>query len=112
MSAFAVAIGGKADMLVAPQMSAFDPKRTSGLPLNPFQGTNTDCYDVVSIKGGRDEATRFHQSGWLCSWYGRLSPMHSSRATPVIGFLSSRSPDESKHVLAAFHKGLRRSRIH
>jgi putative tryptophan/tyrosine transport system substrate-binding protein len=27
-------------------------------------------------------------------------------ATPVIGFLSSRSPDESKHVLAAFHKGL------
>ncbi|HEX3338756.1 MAG TPA: ABC transporter substrate-binding protein [Pseudolabrys sp.] len=27
-------------------------------------------------------------------------------AAPVIGFLSSRSPDESKHVLAAFHKGL------
>jgi putative tryptophan/tyrosine transport system substrate-binding protein len=27
-------------------------------------------------------------------------------ATPVIGFLSTRSPDESKHVLAAFHKGL------
>ena len=26
--------------------------------------------------------------------------------TPVIGFLSSRSPDELKHVLAAFHKGL------
>ena len=26
--------------------------------------------------------------------------------TPVIGFLSSRSPDKSKHVLAAFHKGL------
>jgi len=25
---------------------------------------------------------------------------------PVIGFLSSRSPDESKHVLAAFHQGL------
>jgi putative ABC transport system substrate-binding protein len=27
-------------------------------------------------------------------------------AMPVIGFLSSRSPDESKHVLAAFHQGL------
>jgi len=27
-------------------------------------------------------------------------------AIPVIGFLSSRSPDESKHVLAAFHQGL------
>jgi len=27
-------------------------------------------------------------------------------AIPVIGFLSSRSPDESKHLLAAFHKGL------
>jgi putative tryptophan/tyrosine transport system substrate-binding protein len=25
---------------------------------------------------------------------------------PVVGFLSSRSPDESKHVLLAFHKGL------
>jgi putative tryptophan/tyrosine transport system substrate-binding protein len=25
---------------------------------------------------------------------------------PVIGFLSSRSPDESKHLLAAFHRGL------
>src|SRR5689334_2307617 len=25
---------------------------------------------------------------------------------PVVGFLSSRSPDESKHVLDAFHKGL------
>jgi len=28
------------------------------------------------------------------------------QAIPVIGFLSSRSPDESKHVLAAFHQGL------
>jgi putative tryptophan/tyrosine transport system substrate-binding protein len=27
-------------------------------------------------------------------------------AMPVMGFLSSRSPDESKHLLAAFHKGL------
>jgi len=27
-------------------------------------------------------------------------------AMPVIGFLSSRSPDESQHVLAAFHTGL------
>src|SRR5690242_7023583 len=27
-------------------------------------------------------------------------------AVPVIGFLSSRSPDESQHVLAAFHTGL------
>jgi putative ABC transport system substrate-binding protein len=27
-------------------------------------------------------------------------------ATPLIGFLSSRSPDESKYVLAAFRKGL------
>jgi len=25
---------------------------------------------------------------------------------PVIGFMSSRSPDESKHLLAAFHQGL------
>src|SRR5215510_3021823 len=25
---------------------------------------------------------------------------------PVIGFLSGRSPDESKHLVAAFHQGL------
>ena len=32
---------------------------------------------------------------------------HAQQPTmPVIGFLSSRSPDESRHVLAAFHKGL------
>jgi len=32
---------------------------------------------------------------------------HAQQPTkPVIGFLSSRSPDESKHELAAFHKGL------
>jgi putative ABC transport system substrate-binding protein len=30
-------------------------------------------------------------------------------ATPVIGFLSSRSPDESKHLVAAFREGLKAS---
>src|ERR1700745_1542531 len=28
-------------------------------------------------------------------------------ATPVIGFLSSRSPHEAAYVIAAFHRGLR-----
>ena len=27
-------------------------------------------------------------------------------AVPVIGFMSGRSPDDSKHLLAAFHQGL------
>jgi putative ABC transport system substrate-binding protein len=30
-------------------------------------------------------------------------------ATPVIGFLSSRSPDESKHLVVAFREGLKAS---
>jgi putative tryptophan/tyrosine transport system substrate-binding protein len=33
-------------------------------------------------------------------------PSAQQPTMPVIGFLSSRSPDESKHLLAAFHKGL------
>jgi putative tryptophan/tyrosine transport system substrate-binding protein len=40
---------------------------------------------------------------------GALWPLvaHAQQASmPVIGFLSSRSPDESKNVLAAFHQGL------
>jgi putative ABC transport system substrate-binding protein len=31
---------------------------------------------------------------------------HAQQRGAVIGFLSSRSPDESKHLLGAFHKGL------
>src|SRR6476660_33093 len=27
-------------------------------------------------------------------------------ATPVVGYLSSRSADDSRHIIAAFHKGL------
>jgi putative ABC transport system substrate-binding protein len=27
-------------------------------------------------------------------------------ALPVVGFLSSRSPDDSAHLVAAFHRGL------
>src|SRR5262249_22315269 len=41
--------------------------------------------------------------------FGALWPLVAraqQASTPVIGFLSSRSPDESKHVLAAFHQGL------
>jgi putative tryptophan/tyrosine transport system substrate-binding protein len=33
-------------------------------------------------------------------------PSAQQPTMPAIGFLSSRSPDESKHLLAAFHKGL------
>jgi len=37
---------------------------------------------------------------WPLTAHGQQQPM------PIIGFLSSRSPDESKRVLLAFHKGL------
>ena len=35
-----------------------------------------------------------------------LAALAQQPGMPVIGFLSSRSPDESKRVLAAFHQGL------
>ena len=41
--------------------------------------------------------------------FGALWPLVAraqQASMPVIGFLSSRSPDESKRVLAAFHQGL------
>ena len=37
---------------------------------------------------------------------GPIAAHAQQRTKPVIGFLSSRSPDESKYELAAFHKGL------
>ena len=43
-------------------------------------------------------------TGFITAWPLFAQAQQSGR--PVIGFLSSRSPDESKHVLASFHKGL------
>ena len=37
---------------------------------------------------------------------GRLVPAFAQTTKPVVGFLSSRSPDESRHLVAAFQKGL------
>src|SRR5437016_4826007 len=34
---------------------------------------------------------------------------HAQQPTPVIGFLSSRSPNESAHLVAAFRQGLKES---
>src|SRR5262249_3489096 len=57
--------------------------------------------------GGWSRApARFHQS-YYCLDSRLAIAAHAQQPTkPVIGFLSSRSPDESKHELAAFHKGL------
>src|SRR5271168_4783706 len=35
-----------------------------------------------------------------------LAALAQQTAMPVVGFLSSRSPDESKHLVAAFRTGL------
>ena len=43
-------------------------------------------------------------TGFITAWPLFAQAQQSGR--PVIGFLSSRSPDELKHVLASFHKGL------
>jgi putative ABC transport system substrate-binding protein len=41
--------------------------------------------------------------GIACTWPSAARPQ---QALPTIGYLSSRSPDDTKHLVAAFHKGL------
>ena len=36
----------------------------------------------------------------------RAAAPRAQQAVPVLGFLSSRAPDESAHLLTAFHRGL------
>src|SRR5262245_48236290 len=42
--------------------------------------------------------------GGVVVWPGTMNAQQSN--TPIVGFLSSRSPEESAHLIAAFHKGL------
>jgi hypothetical protein len=49
----------------------------------------------------RVHAARRSRGEWL------VAARPQQPATPVIGFLSSRSPGESTDVVAAFHEGLR-----
>jgi ABC-type uncharacterized transport system substrate-binding protein len=45
--------------------------------------------------------------GAAASWVSRpLASRAQQSALPVIGYLSTRSPDESPHLVAAFHRGL------
>jgi hypothetical protein len=40
--------GGKADMVIALQMSAYDPKRTWAIAMRPFQSASLSRYDPLS----------------------------------------------------------------
>jgi putative ABC transport system substrate-binding protein len=58
-------------------------------------------------KGAIHAATAFHCAligGAAAGW--PLVARAQQKTLPVIGFMSSRSPEDSQSVLAAFHKGL------
>ena len=42
--------------------------------------------------------------GSVVAWPGTMNAQQPS--TPIVGFMSSRAPEESAHLVAAFHQGL------
>jgi hypothetical protein len=42
--------------------------------------------------------------GGVVAWPGPMNAHQPS--TPIVGFMSYRSPEESAHLVAAFHQGL------
>src|SRR4029077_4119869 len=88
MSAFAVAIGCKAD--IGPP-----------LPTALFEALPS----TLKLRGSMRRREFIKFVGGAAA--GPLTARAEQPATPVIGFLSSRSPGESASIVAAFRQGLR-----
>jgi putative tryptophan/tyrosine transport system substrate-binding protein len=81
-------------------MSAYDPKRTLDAPL-----TRLNSSGIILGVSSRGRAMKRREFVIVLSG-AVLWPIVARAQQPTIGFLSSRSPDEAKHLLTAFHKGL------
>jgi putative ABC transport system substrate-binding protein len=76
--------------------------------LSPYQSTVPSRYDAVCKARGNMLRRKFlGLVGGAAVW--PLSARAQQSASPVIGFLSSRSPEDSVNVLDAFRRGLRES---
>ena len=106
MSAF----GGKAEIVMSflTQLGhrTSIPCCSSEAAPNPYQSTRLSRYDTLSRAYGTDMRRREFLS--VLGGAAVLAPFAArAQGTPVIGFLSSRSPGESASVVAAFRQGLR-----
>src|SRR6516165_6780314 len=107
LNAINVAIGVKRTWGGAAHTSAFDPKRTClpyGHPLPVTEFKWVRCL-VLSLGGTMRRRDFISVLGVAAvAWPGVALGQQST--IPTVGFLSTRSPDESAHQLAAFHRGL------
>jgi putative tryptophan/tyrosine transport system substrate-binding protein len=82
-------------------MSAFDPKWTSP---RPFQTRQLGWYDAQVSIGVTMRRREF--MGILGVAVATPFVAQAQRATPTIGYLSSRSPSNSADIIASFRRGL------
>ena len=95
------AIGVKRTSRFAPQMSANDPKRTYA---NPFQVLCFVCPAFVPETAMRRREFISLIGGVAATW--PLSVLAQQVAMPVVGYLSSYSPEEGESRAAPFRLGL------
>ena len=95
------AIGVKRTSRFAPQMSANDPKRTYA---NPFQVLCFVCPAFVPETAMRRREFISLIGGVAATW--PLAVLAQQVAMPVVGYLSSYSPEEGESRAAPFRLGL------
>ena len=117
MSAFAVAIGGEADMPFCTAMSAFDPKRTSArisycsgeASFRLYQSNRLNPTMSVLRLGENMRRREFHRgSGWCGGGVPLAAHAQQPPRMPRIGVLTPFKADdtEGKARLTAFAQGL------